>query len=154
MAATRFLSPAYYTSLGFGVPGAIGAQAAAPRLRPLVIVGDGAFQMTGMELSTAVRYGLNPIVVVLNNAGYGTERPMLDGAFNDVAQWHFHKLPEFLGAGRGFLINTENEFDAALKAAHRHTDSFCILEVILDRHDMSPALKRLTAGLAAAVQRN
>ncbi|RMF03128.1 MAG: alpha-keto acid decarboxylase family protein, partial [Chloroflexi bacterium] len=91
---TKYLSPAYYTSLGFAVPGSIGAQAANPNLRPLVIVGDGAFQMTGMELATAVRYGMNPIVVVLNNAGYGTERPMLDGEFNDVSDWQFHKLPE------------------------------------------------------------
>lgn len=37
-----------------------------------------------MELAAAARYGLSPIVIVLNNHGYGTERPMLDGAFNDV----------------------------------------------------------------------
>jgi TPP-dependent 2-oxoacid decarboxylase len=62
---TKFLSPAYYASLGFAVPASIGAQLADRSLRPLVIVGDGAFQMTGMELSTATRYDLNPIVVIL-----------------------------------------------------------------------------------------
>lgn len=46
----EFLSPAYYTSMGFAVPASIGAQMANPKLRALVIVGDGAFQMTGMEL--------------------------------------------------------------------------------------------------------
>src|SRR4029434_10919806 len=71
---TEFLGPAYYASMGFAVPAAIGAQLANPSLRPLVIVGDGAFQMTGMEIATALRPNLNPIVVVLNNAGYGTER--------------------------------------------------------------------------------
>lgn len=40
--------------------------------------------MTGMEVATAARYHLNPIIIVLNNAGYGTERPTLDGSFNDV----------------------------------------------------------------------
>jgi TPP-dependent 2-oxoacid decarboxylase len=84
---TEFLSPAYYASLGFAVPAAVGAQLAKPHHRPLVLVGDGAFQMTGLELSTVVRYGLNLIVVVLNNGGYGTERPMIDGAFNDVLPW-------------------------------------------------------------------
>ena len=49
---TEFISPAYYTSMGFAVPAAVGAGKAAPGVRPLVIVGDGAFQMTGMELST------------------------------------------------------------------------------------------------------
>ena len=52
---TEFLSPAYYTSMGFGVPAALGASMANPEPRVLVIVGDGAFQMTGMELSTIAR---------------------------------------------------------------------------------------------------
>src|SRR2546426_4737580 len=54
---TEFLGPAYYASMGFAVPAGIGAQLANPKLRPLVLVGDGAFQMTGMELATAARYG-------------------------------------------------------------------------------------------------
>ena len=58
--------------MGFAVPASIGAQLANPRRRPLVLVGDGAFQMTGLELGTAVRYHLNPVVLVLNNAGYGS----------------------------------------------------------------------------------
>jgi indolepyruvate decarboxylase len=49
---TDFLSPAYYCSMGFAVPAAIGAQLAKPKQRPIVLVGDGAFQMTGMEIST------------------------------------------------------------------------------------------------------
>ena len=69
--SAHFLSSAYYASLGFAVPAAGGVQAAAPKLRPLVLVGDGAFQMTGMELSTAVRFRQNPIVIVFDNDGYG-----------------------------------------------------------------------------------
>src|SRR5919202_302201 len=68
---TDFLSPAYYASMGFAVPAAIGAQLANPKLRPIVIVGDGAFQMTGMEVSTVSRFALNPVIIVLNNNGYG-----------------------------------------------------------------------------------
>ena len=49
--AVEFVSPAYYTSLGFAVPASIGIQLANPKLRSLVLVGDGAFQMTGMELA-------------------------------------------------------------------------------------------------------
>ena len=70
----EFLSPAYYTSMGFAVPAAIGAGFADPSLRPIVLVGVGAFQMTGSELSTAVRYKQAPVVIVLNNHGYSTER--------------------------------------------------------------------------------
>jgi len=104
--------------------------------------------MTGMELSTAVRYKLNPIVVLLNNAGYGTERHMQDGPYNDLVGWNYDRLPELLGAGRGFTIETEEQFDQALLAAERHTDSFCLLDVHLDPFDRSPALERLAKRLA------
>lgn len=145
---TEFLGPAYYASMGFAVPASVGAQMANPKLRPLVLVGDGAFQMTGMELATAARYRLNPIVVVLNNNGYGTERHMQDGPYNDLQPWNYSRIPEVLGAGRGFIINTEAELDEALQAAERHSESFCLLEVRLDPLDRSPALQRLAERLA------
>jgi indolepyruvate decarboxylase len=148
---TEFLGPAYYASMGFAVPASIGAQLARPRLRPLVLVGDGAFQMTGMELATTARYGLNPIVVVLNNRGYGTERHMQDGPYNDVSFWHYHRLPEVLGAGRGFLVRTEADLEHALRAAEAHADSFCLLDVQLAPLDHSPALLRLASRLAKKV---
>ena len=149
---TEFLSPAYYTSLGFAVPASLGVQLANPRLRPLVLVGDGAFQMTGMELSTVARFKLNPIVVVLNNRGYGTERPMQDGSFNDVQVWKYSRIPDVLGAGRGFDVETEEHLDAALQAAREYTDGFSILDVHLDPRDSSPAMQRLTASLAKRVR--
>jgi TPP-dependent 2-oxoacid decarboxylase len=145
---TEFISPAYYTSMGFAVPACIGAQLANPKLRPLVLVGDGAFQMTGMELATVARYKLNPVVVLLNNRGYGTERHMQDGPYNDVWPWQYHRLPEILGAGRGFVVETEVELDRALTEAAEWTKSFCLLEVRLAQLDRSPALDRLAARLA------
>jgi TPP-dependent 2-oxoacid decarboxylase len=148
---TEFLSPAYYTSLGFAVPASLGVQLANPKLRPLVLVGDGAFQMTGMELATVARFQLNPIVVVLNNCGYGTERPMQDGSFNDVLLWQFSRLPEILGAGKGFDVHTEEELDGALGAARAYVDGFSILDVHLDPKDRSAALQRMTASLGKRV---
>ena len=145
---TEFLAPAYYTSMGFAVPACIGAQMANPKLRPLVLVGDGAFQMTGMELATVARYGLNPIVVVLNNNGYGTERHMQDGPYNDLWPWRYSRLPEVLGDGRGFRVETEADLRHALAEAHRSTGNFCLIEVCLASLDRSPALDRLAARLA------
>jgi indolepyruvate decarboxylase len=145
---TEFISPAYYTSMGFAVPASVGAQLADPKLRPLVLVGDGAFQMTGMELATVARYNLNPVVVLLNNRGYGTERHMQDGPYNDLWPWQYHRLPEILGAGRGFVVETEQELDNALVEAKRWTKSFCLLEVRLAPLDRSPALDRLAARMA------
>jgi TPP-dependent 2-oxoacid decarboxylase len=146
--AAQFLSPAFYASLGFAVPGSIGAQMYDPNLRPLVLVGDGAFQMTGMEISTAARYGLDPIIVVLNNGGYATERPMIDGPFNDILPWRYNRLPEVLGCGIGFEVETEVQLQDALRAARAHTGSLSILDVKLDPKDISQPLQQLTRGLA------
>jgi TPP-dependent 2-oxoacid decarboxylase len=145
---TKFLSPAYYASLGFAVPASIGAQLADRTLRPLVIVGDGAFQMTGMELSTAIRYDLNPIVVVLNNGIYLTEQLMLDGDFNNLQPWQYSDIPQVIGGGRGFHIETEDQFDNAISQALKFRNTFSILDVHLERNDRSPALDRLTKNIA------
>ncbi len=145
---TEFLAPAYYTSMGFAIPAAVGAQMARPASRPLVLVGDGAFLMTGLELATVARYGLNPVVVVLNNRGYGTERPMQDGPYNDLPPLQHHRFPELLGAGRAFVVQTERDLNAALVAAEQHTETFCLIEVRLQPDDRSPALQRLTARMA------
>lgn len=145
---TEFLSPAYYTSMGFAVPAAVGAQIRNPRLRPVVFVGDGAFQMTGQELSTVVRCGLDPIVFVLNNKGYTTERFIQDGPYNDIHEWAYHRWPEILRQGWGCEVRTEGELEAALAQARRNTGSFSIVNVHLDPWDRSDALDRLAKRLA------
>ena len=73
--------------------------------------------MTGMELATSARYKLNPVVVVLNNRGYGTERHIQDGPYNDVWPWHYSLIPEVLGAGRGWIVETEEQRKQAAEIA-------------------------------------
>ncbi len=148
---TEFIAPAYYASMGFAVPGSIGVQLANPDLRPIVLVGDGAFQMTGMELSTAARYELSPIIIILNNSGYGTERPMLDGCFNDVKPWEYSSIPDILKTGRGFKIETEDNLEEALQLSRQYTQDICIFDVQIDPDDKSLALERMTNLLAKRV---
>jgi indolepyruvate decarboxylase len=126
------------------------AQFANRNLRPIVLVGDGAFQMTCLELSTAMRHGFNPIVVVLNNKGYGTERFLQEGPFNDIPNWQYHRLPELLGGGKGYLIKTEAEFDAALNAAWKEKTGPSILQVVIDQNDCSRALSSLEGSSCGA----
>ena len=145
---TEFLSPAYYTSMGFGIPAALGAQIRNRRLRPIVFVGDGAFQMTGMELSTVVRRGLNPIVFVLNNRGYTTERFIMDGPFNDIHEWSYQAVTRVLGGGQGLEVRTEGDLECALARARAHLEGFSIVNVHLDPYDKSDALVRLASRLA------
>ena len=70
MMKTALVAPAYYATLGPGVPMGLGLAASSGR-RPLILVGDGAFQMTGWELGNARRLGLKPSVLVVNNSAWG-----------------------------------------------------------------------------------
>ena len=150
---TEYVAPAYYTSMGFAVPAALGCMVARPELRAVVLLGDGAFQMTGMEISTIVRRGLAPIIIVLDNQGYGTERLLHPGnwSFNEIHPWAFYRLPEVLGAGTGYDVRTEGEFDHALRAAWADSRGMSLIQVRLDRNDFSAALQRLAKRLSANV---
>jgi TPP-dependent 2-oxoacid decarboxylase len=150
---TEFLSPAYYTSMGFAVPAALGVHMARPTARVVAIVGDGAFQMTGMELSNLVRHKFPTVVIVLDNRGYGTERLLHPGQwkFNDIQPWEYHRLPELLGGGKGYDIRTEADFDAALTAAWADRSGPSILQVHIDPKDCSIALGRMAERMAKTV---
>jgi len=142
LARNSYLSPAYFATMGYGVPGAIGGAIAEPERRVVALVGDGGFQMTATELTTALRYGADPIVIVMNNHGFGTERPLIEGEFNDVVNWNYAKIPEFLSGGRGVRVTTEGEFEQALRQALDERGSYWVIEVELGKLDFSPALQR------------
>jgi indolepyruvate decarboxylase len=150
---TEFLSPAYYTSMGFSVPAAVGAHFARPQSRVVVICGDGAFQMTGQELSTLVRHGFDPVVIVLDNQGYGTEKKLHTGdwKFNSVQPWNYSRLPEVYGGGVGYEIRTEGEFERALTKAWEDRSGPSLLHVHIAPDDHSRALLRLAERLGARV---
>lgn len=150
---TEFISPAYYTSMGFAVPAALGVQVAQSNRRTVVIVGDGAFQMTGMELSTLIRHRFPAIIVLLDNGGYGTERFLHPNCnFNDVPSWQYHRLPEVLGGGIGYDIHTEGELDDALNRAWADTSGPSLLQVHIGPDDISTALRRLAERLSKRVR--
>ena len=136
---------------GIRIPAALGVQVAGPELRAVVIVGDGALQMTGMELSTIIRYGFPTIVIVLDNEGYGTERVLHPGSFNDINPWKYYKLPEILGGGTGYEVRTEGEFDTALRKAWADKSGMSLIQVHLLPNDHSKALHRLAERLSKKV---
>lgn len=137
-----YIASAYFAALGSGVPEAIGMQIADPKRRAFAIVGDGGFQMSAMELSTAVRYGLDPIIIVLNNHGYGTERPLLEGKYNDIVNWNYFEIPTVLDSGIGLKVFTEQELQDTLLEAVADRENFYIIDVELGKTDFSPALRR------------
>ena len=112
--------------MGFAVPAALGAQIGTGR-RPLVLCGDGGFQMTGAEISYAPLRGLTPIVVLVNNAGWGIFRPVTPRKdLLQIPPWPYAELAQAWG-GVGIEAKTRRELREALRAAHEVRD-FVIIE--------------------------
>lgn len=146
----HFISPAFYTSMGFAIPASLGVQLADPEIRPIVIVGDGAFQMSCTELSTIIRNKLNPIVIVLNNDGYATERNLLEGSFNDISNWNYHKIIDLISGGSSARVTSEEELDEAFDLALA-SDELFVINAAVDPCVTSEGLKRITEGLSKRV---
>lgn len=131
-----YLAQGFYASMGFAVPGALGAQIGTG-LRPLVLSGDGGFQMTGVEIAHAPRYKLNPIIVLLNNGGWGIFRPIAKRHdLLALPSWRYAELARLWG-GRGFQVETVEQLRGALDQAANSSD-FAIIEVSIGPHDLSP----------------
>ena len=149
----EFLSPAYYTSMGFSVPAALGAATARPDHRIVVLVGDGAFQMTGQELSTLIRQGHNPIVILLDNHGYGTERYLHEGdwKYNEIHRWNYTELTKVYGGGESHAVESKSQYIEAIDAAWSDTDSPHLIVAKLIENDASVTLKKLAARMSENV---
>jgi len=132
-----YLAQGFYASMGFAVPAALGAQLGCG-LRPLVLCGDGGFQMTGPEIAHAPRLGANPIVLVVNNGGWGIFRPIAAERRDllEIPPWPYARLAQDWG-GVGFEAYNGAELRSALRAAHQ-SDSFAVIDVHVGRDDLSP----------------
>ena len=150
---TALAAPGYYAGMGFGVPAGIGAAAATGR-RPLVLVGDGAFQMTGWELGNCRRYGFDPIVVLFNNASWEMLRAFQpESRFNDLDDWNFAAIAPSLG-GYGERVKTRRDLKEALERAVAQRGQFALIEVMLPRGTTSRTLARFVSGFKAVRARS
>lgn len=146
VAPTALIAPGYYATMGYGVPAGLGLQAATGQ-RPLVLVGDGAFQMTGWELGNAQRYGWDPIVIVFNNAGWEMLRAFEpDAQFNDLARWDFAQMARGMG-GDGVGVENCVELEAALERACATRGRFQLIDVRLAPRECSPTLRRFVGAV-------
>jgi indolepyruvate decarboxylase len=132
------------------VPAGLGLQAATGT-RPLILVGDGAFQMTGMELGHCARYGWDPIVVVFNNAGWEMLRAFApDARCTDLGQWNFAQIAAALG-GDGVRVTTRGQLADALERAYAARGRFQLIDAVLPAGARSPTLERFVSGVKERV---
>jgi indolepyruvate decarboxylase len=143
---TALIAPGYYATMGFGVPAGLGLQAATGE-RPLILVGDGAFQMTGWELGNCRRYGWDPIVLVFNNASWEMLRTFQpESSFNDLDHWGFADMAAGMG-GDGVQVNTRAELKVALDKAITTRGRFQLIDITIPRGVLSDTLSRFVAGV-------
>ena len=135
-----YFAQGYYASMGFAVPAALAVEIGTGR-RGLVLCGDGGFQMTGPEISHAPGRGLSPIVLLLNNSGWGIFRPVTPRKdLLEIPPWPYAELAQAWG-GVGIRAETRQELREALRAAHE-VHGFVLIECIVPPEDISPVSRR------------
>ncbi len=142
-----FHNQTLWGSIGWATPAAFGAAIAAPGQRVVLVTGDGAHQMTAQEVGQFYRYGIQPVIFVLNNSGYLIERLLCtdpDIEYNDIADWHYAALPIALGCEDWFTarVTTCGELDKALATAAKNSTASYI-EVVTDAYEASPLALQL-----------
>lgn len=128
-------------SIGWATPASFGAAIAEKNKRVILITGDGSHQLTAQEVSSMMRYGVKPVIVVINNSGYTIERALCKNpmdSFNNIASWDYSKLPTiFKGKAWSVKAQTQEEFSGALKQAEsEQRDKLCYIEICTDKMDM------------------
>jgi indolepyruvate decarboxylase len=143
----EFHNQTLWASIGWATPAAFGAAIGAPDRRLILITGEGSHQMTVQEISQYGRLGLRPIVFVLNNSGYLSERMLCKDmalAYNDIAAWNYAELPHALGCQGWFTARVSGcgVLDDALQTAEQ-ADGAAYIEVITDAYEAPPMYKKL-----------
>lgn len=140
-------------SIGYTLPAAFGAQTSQPDRRVVLVIGDGAAQLTIQELSSMLRDGQRPLILLLNNEGYTVERAIHgpEQRYNDISLWNWTQLPQALNLdcqAECWKVSNGAQFNDALARAARG-DKLTLLEVILPKMDIPPLLKAVTQSLEA-----
>jgi alpha-keto-acid decarboxylase len=143
-----FIGQPLWGSIGYTLPATLGAGLAHRDRRPVLLIGDGAAQLTVQELGTFSREGLSPVIVVVNNDGYTVER-MIHGKtapYNDIVSWSWADIPTALGVTNHltFRAQTYGELDDAFVAAASHRDRMVLIEAVVPRLDVPDLLNDLT----------
>lgn len=153
---TDLLAQPIWSSIGYTLPAALGTCLAAPERPTVLLIGDGAAQLTATELATLWQRGLAPVIVLIDNAGYTIERAIQSprAVYQDVTAWDWTALPAALAPGVDVLTATASTVGGlrtALAAAREATGKRPVLvRVVTGPDDAPPLLAALGASLHAA----
>ncbi|PZO47508.1 MAG: pyruvate decarboxylase [Phormidesmis priestleyi] len=147
-----------YGSIGWSVGALLGyALALGDNKRAIALIGDGPFQLTAQAVSTMIRYGLNPIIFLINNGGYTIEVEIHEGPYNNIQNWDYAGLINIFnsseGKGWGQRVTTVGELSEAIRKAESHS-GLALIECVIDRDDCTQELLDLGSRVAAANSRH
>lgn len=133
----RFLTSGGMGTMGYSVPAAIGAKAAAPDREVVAVCGDGSFQMQMMELATAIQHGINIKVVVMRNNCLGMVRELQERGYdNRLTAVSLEGSPSFTAIAGAYGIDsvTADSLESAEQAVERmmQTDKPFLIEVLVE----------------------
>ena len=156
-ADVMFVGQPLWASIGYTLPALLGACTAQPGRRGVLLIGDGAAQLTVQELATVLQQRLPAVVVVVDNDGYTVERAIHgpDERYNDITHWDWTHAPAFFGAdgdGRAAasLVRTAGELRAAFADAAGHPARLSLIQAVVPRDDVPELLDMLTRALGHA----
>lgn len=140
-------------SIGYSLPAAFGAQTACPDRRVILIIGDGAAQLTIQEMGSMLRDGQTPLILLLNNDGYTVERAIHGAAqrYNDIASWNWTQIPQALNAAQQaecWRVTQAIQLAEVLERLVR-PQSLSFIEVMLPKADLPELLRTVTRALEA-----
>ncbi|MEA3261977.1 MAG: thiamine pyrophosphate-binding protein [Pseudomonadota bacterium] len=128
-------------AMGYGVPAAVAAAKRFPDRTVIALAGDGDFLMNGQELATAVQYGCDLLVVLVDNGAYGTIRMHQEREFPERVSGTTLHNPDFAALARAYggwaeRVESNAEFDAALAEA-KSRKGLRLLHLVIDIEQLS-----------------
>jgi alpha-keto-acid decarboxylase len=149
-----FIGQPLWAAIGYTLPALLGACLAAPGRRGILLIGDGAAQVTAQELSTVLHAGLSPVVIVVDNDGYTIERAIhgAEQPYNDIARWDWTAAPALFGSDRVSVacrVTTVGELDEALKGAESPGE-LALIQAVVPRMDVPALLESLAHAASSA----
>ena len=136
-----FQTQTLWGSIGWATPAAEGICMANKKGRTILVTGDGSHQLTANEIGVMGRYGIKPIIFVLNNNIFGVENVLseIGPSYDELAKWNYSKIPSAMGCEDWFSarVGTVAELDAAIEKANAFNGASYV-EVMVPASESQP----------------